>query len=220
MNSLVFLFFLNNVVATLLLGAKFVTRRDSVVKNFGVAFLFCGIAFAVWSAAVLIRPTILGTYVTIGGAFFIIAMIAFLNAGIQNIKVSSRRIILGAAIIMGALLFYTRTWVFPSAPGFSEKGMFFFNVHPIMQMTYVFALALTALPAIGMLASKFKSAYATIIHYGLIAEFVGGVLLITSIDMGNTNSMALYLTGWVIGIVYFLLWTIFLFSRKAWEGVS
>jgi len=33
----------------------------------------------------------------------------------------------------------------------------------------------------------------------------------------SANVSALLLTGWIIGIVYFLLWTTLLFSKKAWS---
>ena len=40
-------------------------------------------------------------------------------------------------------------------------------------------------------------------------------MLITSTDV-----QVLYVTGWIIGIVYFVLWTTLLFNRKAWSGAN
>ena len=220
MNISVILFFLHNVFATVILGGKFVSRRDSVTKNFGIALILDGIAFAIWSAAVALKPANLETYVTIGVVFFIASLVMFLNAGTQNISPSARRPLLVVGAVVGAVVFYLRAFVYPSAPSFSAEGLFFFNPHPIVQMLYIFGLALTALPAIDALASKFRSGYSALIRYGFIAEVVGGVILITSTNMGNTNSAALNLTGWIIGLVYFLLWTTFLFSKKAWSDVS
>ncbi len=218
MNTSVLFFFLHNVIATVFLGSKFVTRRDSVIKNFGIALILDGIAFAIWSAAVALKPENLETYVTIGTFFFIASLIAFLNAGTQTLSPSIRQTLLVLGVVVGVIVFYIRAFVYPSTPSFSAEGLFFFNPHPIVQMIYIFGLALTALPAIDALASKFQSVYAALIRYGFIAEVVGGVILITSTNVGTANSAALYLTGWVIGLVYFFLWTTFLFNKKAWSS--
>lgn len=217
MNPFVLLFFLHNVLATVLLGGKFVSRREPVTKNFGIALLLDGIAFAIWSVAVALKPANLETYVTIGVLFFIASLIAFLNAGTQNMSPSARRSLLVLGVIAGAVVFYIRAFVYPSTPSFSTEGLFFFNPHPIVQMIYIFCLALTALPAIDALASMFRGIYSSLIRYGFIAEVVGGVILITSTNAGSANVSALLLTGWIIGIVYFLLWTTLLFSKKAWS---
>ena len=218
MNPSVLLFFLHNVLATVLLGGKFVSKRDPVTKNFGIALLLDGVAFAIWSVAVALKPANLETYVTIGVFFFVASLIAFLNAGTQNMSPSARRSLLVLGVIVGAVVFYIRAFVYPSMPSFSAGGFFFFNPHPIVQMIYIFGLALTAIPAIDALASKFQGVYAGLIRYGFIAEVVGGVILITSTNAGSANVSALLLTGWIIGLVYFLLWTTLLFSRKAWSA--
>jgi hypothetical protein len=79
-------------------------------------------------------------------------------------------------------------------------------------MLYIFVLLLAVLPAVDLVASKFKSPYSSIFRYSLIAELCGGVILITSKD-----PLALYLSGWIIGLVYLVLMASFVFGRKAWE---
>lgn len=220
MNPSVLLFFVHNVLATTFLGSKFATKKNAVIRSFGFALLLNGVAFAIWSVAVATRSENLETYVTAGTAFFLLALLAFLNAGIQNMNPGARRSLLAFGIVIGMIVFYIRAFVYPSIPSFSEEGLFFFNPHPIIQMIYIFGLAFTTLPAIDALATRFRSTYSMLIRYGFIAEVVGGVILITSTNTGAANSAALYLAGWIIGIVYFLLWTTFLFSKKAWSGAS
>ncbi len=216
MYILVVLFFLHNVFATLFLGFKFRGRADSVFKNFGSSLILNGIAFAIWSVAVILRPQNLELYVTIGALFFIASLVTFFAAGIQNINESSRRSLLWTASILAIILFIVRTYVYPSQPGFSPEGLFFFNPHPIAQLIYIFGLALVALPAIDALASKFiQPAYSRLVRYGFIAQVMGGIILITS-----TNTLLLFINGLIIGVVYLLLWTLLLFSKKAWVGVN
>ena len=216
MNPLVLVFFLHNVVATLLLGFKFRGRSDAVVKHFGTALVLNGIAFAVWSVAVVTKPQSLENYITVGALFFVASLVAFLAADLQSIDASKRRTFLMAGGIVALILFLARSFVYQSQPYFSPEGLFFFNPHPVVQLIYVFGLAFAALPAVDALASKFSNlTYSRLVRYGFVAEVMGGLILITS-----TNAVLLYLTGWIIGGVYLVLWTSLLFSKKAWEGMS
>ncbi len=213
MHILVLLFFLHNVLATFLLGGKFVSRENKVFKNFGIALLLNGVAFAIWSVAVVMKPEELAQYVTFGAVFFIASLIFYLIAGTQKLSSSNRRMLTAMGVVAGVAVFYVRTYVDPSASAFSSEGLFFFNVQPLAQLLYIAGLALTALPAIDMVASNFKSPFAALVRYGFIAEVVGGIMLITSKDV-----QTLTITGWIIGVVYFVLWTTLLFNRKAWAG--
>ena len=82
-------------------------------------------------------------------------------------------------------------------------------------MLYTFALALVTLPVIDLVARKFSAPYSALVRYGLIAEVVGGIMLIT-----NKDVQTLYITGWIIGIVYLALWVTLLFNRKAWSSTN
>lgn len=214
MNPLVIVFFVHNVLATAILGYLFFKKKDPVIKNFGLALSLVAAAFTIWTLAIVAQVRNLDVFVTFGVLFFIGALVAFLNAGTQHVKEDTRKIVLFVAGVLGVFLLYIRSFVFPSQPGFSPEGFFFFNAHPIVQMFYVFGLALATFPAIEALASKFKGNTALLVRYGFIAEVVGGILLIT-----NMNLSVLILTGFVIGIVYFVLWTTFTFSKKAWSEI-
>jgi len=218
MNTLVLFYFLHNVLATLILGSTFARKRDAVIKHFGIALLLNTVAFAIWSLAVMNRPANLESYVTAGVVFFILSLIAFLSAA--TLGRGGRKQILGVAVIIAAVVFYLRMSAFPSAAAFSPEGLFFFNPHPFVALAYVFGLALCAFPAIEALASKFTGGYATLLRYGLNIEVAGGILLIVSSDSIVGSADALYLAGWIMGLMYLALWTTFAFGKKAWQGVS
>jgi len=71
------------------------------------------------------------------------------------------------------------------------------------------------LPAVDLIASKFKLSYSLIFRYSLIAQVCGGIMLIISKD-----SQVLYVTGLIIGLVYLLLLITFIFNSKAWAKVN
>jgi len=211
MDLLVGLFFLHNVLATAFLGSKFISQSDKVLKSFGIALLLNSAAFTIWSFAVLTKPDNLATYVTYGVVFFIAALVFLLNTGAQNLKSDTRMKLLVAGSLFGLVLFYLRTFVYPAIPSFSPEGFFFFNVHPLIQMFYIFGLVISALPALNLVASKFKGIYGMLIWFCFVVEVIGGIILITT-----TDAQVLYLAGLIMGIAYFAIWAPLLFSKKAW----
>ena len=215
MNPTVVVFFLHNVAATFLLGMKFRSRRDPVFKDFGSALILNGVAYTIWSAAVILRPDNLKPLVTLGVLFFLASLVFFLSAGIRKTGTLKQGPVLWTGLVVALVLFLVRTYVYPSEPGFSQEGLFFFHAHPVAQLIYIFGLALTALRGIDALASKFTDPfYARLVRYGFTIQVMGGIILLTS-----TDTLALYIDGWIIGTVYFALWTLLLFNRKAWATV-
>jgi len=216
---MVIVFYVQNVLASLLLGGKFAIRRDPVSKNFGIALLFDAIAFAIWSAAVILKPEAIQEYISFGTMAFVVSLFFLLASGVQQFQKSARTTTLVIGAIVGIGIFFLGGLTsYPSLPGFSPEGFFFFNVHPLLQALYVFAFIIAAIPAIEAISSKFRGKFATLIRYGFILELAGGILLITSVST-MASAAALYLIGWVIGIVYFALWTTILFNRSIWaEG--
>jgi len=215
MNIAVLLFFLHNILATALLGYKFVVRKDPIFKNLGTALLLDSAAFVVWSAAVILKPSNLELFVTVGAVFFIASLVFLLITGTQKVSASTKGILAVLGVIVGIALFLTRTFIYPSAPAFSSEGLFFFNLHPIVTMVYIFGLLLTAMPAIDAAASKFEQPYSALVRYGFIIEVAGGIILITTADIQVLN-----IIGWVMGAAYFSLWSILLFNRNAWKNLE
>jgi hypothetical protein len=210
MNIAVFLFFIHNVLATFFLGMKFKGRQDRAFKFFGFALLLNAVAFAVWTFGI-IRPENLLISVTIGAIIFLASLVFFLSASLQKAQPTTRLLLTGLGVVAVLGIFFVGH-ADPATAYISSEGFFFFNLGPLMQMLYIFALALATLPAVDVVASKFTSSYAALLRYGFIAEVVGGIMLITSKD-----TQVLYIVGWIIGLVYLLLWTTFLFNKKAWS---
>jgi len=212
MNILVLLFFIHNVLATTFLGIKFFGSKNRAFKNFGIAMLLNSLAFAIWTVAVVTRPANLEQVVTIGVIPFVISLVFLIICGVDNFEKEIRTKLIGAGVAVVACLFLVRTFVYPSNPMFTTDGYFFFNMHPIVQLVYVFGFVLTAVPAIFIISSKFKGIYAILVRYGFMAEVIGGIMLIT-----NRDPQALLISGWVMGFVYFALWSTLLFNSKAWS---
>jgi hypothetical protein len=214
MNISVALFFIHNVLATLFIGMKLKSHKDPVFKDFGMGLLLTGVAFAIWTAAVLFKPANLDLFVTVGAFFFIISLMSFLAAGLQ--RVANRSSLMTVGFVVALLLFILRTFVYPSNPSFSPEGLFFFNVQPIVQILYIFGLALTVLPATYALANKISNSYySRLFEYGFIIQVMGGILLLTS-----TNITVLYINGWIIGLTYLVMWTSLLFGKKDWADAK
>jgi len=215
MNILVVFFFVFNVIATFILGAKFVKQGDSqVFKVFGKALLLNALAFAIWSFGV-VQPESLLISVTIGSIIFLISLVFMFDASVLKVQmVISRRllIMLGIFIVLGI---FAIGHADPSYAFISSEGFLFFNLGPLVQMLYVFVFALASLPAFEIVASKFKNPYATIFRYGFIAQFCSGVMLMTTKD-----AQVIYATGWVIILVYLMLLITFLFNKKAWSDIN
>ncbi len=215
MNTSVVLFFLFNVLATTVLGIKFANKRDDkVFKMFGIALLFNAVSFAVWSFGV-IKPESLLSCVTLGTIIFLISLVFLFYTSIQRVEsINTRRGLMGLGVVAVIGIFYIGH-IDPVFAYISPEGYLFFNLGPLMQMLYVFVLALVALPAVDLVASKFKSTYSVIFRYSLIAQICGGIMLLTSKD-----SQVLYVTGLIIGFVYLLLLIAFIFNSKPWADVS
>ena len=215
MNISVILFFLFNVLATAVLGIKFAVKRDDkIFKIFGIALILNAIAFMVWSFG-LIRPENLLACVTLGTVAFLISLVFLFYISIQKIEsVNIRRGLMTLGVIAVLGIFYIGH-IDSVYAYISPEGYLFFNLGPLMQMLYVFILALVALPAVDLIASKFKLSYSLIFRYSLIAQVCGGIMLIISKD-----SQVLYVTGLIIGLVYLLLLITFIFNSKAWAKVN
>ncbi len=213
MNLLVVLFFAGNVLAAILLGRKFVSKSDLTLKYFGVGLLLNAFAFAMWTIGYVNSAQLLN-FVTFGAIVFLVSLIVFLYASLQNASSNNRLLVTALGAIAIIVIFFVGK-ASPTYAFISPEGLLFFNLTPIVQMLYIFALSFTTLPLINLVASKFEGSYSALVRYGFIAQIAGGIILITSNDV-----QTLYIAGWVAGTIYFVLWTTLLFSRKAWSKAN
>lgn len=213
MNIQVALFFIHSTVAPFLLGWKFTTRNNAVLKKFGIGLMLNGAAFLIWSVAVFLKPENLSTWTSAGAVPLMGAFLYYLAAGTNHLEQSTRNRAIGGGVLMLLVLFVLRTFIYPSQPYFSEDGLFFFNVMPQAVALYIFVLSSAAFPAISAVAKRMTPRYAIIVRGGFIAEVMGAIILIISYD-----TILLYINGWVISIAYVVLWTSLLFSgTKPWQ---
>lgn len=211
MNLSVVLFFLHNVLATAIIGGLFVKKDNPVFKNFGIALLLDTVAFAAWSFAV-ISPSNLFISVTIGAIFFLASLVFFVRTAAEDMPQSIRMMVTIFSVVAVGFVFFAGRFIDPADAFISAEGFLFFNLTPFVQMLYIFVLMLAAFPAIDAVTSRLNASVAHIIKYGLIAEVAGGMLLITTMDAAT-----LYIAGWVIGLVYAVLWSTLLFRKNVWS---
>ncbi len=212
MNSSVAIFFAVNVVAAALIGGRFLSKSDPVFKYFGIGLLFDALAFAFWTIG-YINSSLLLNCVTLGAISLLVSLVLFLYASLQNHSATDRILgtVLGIVVVIAIFMIGRYS---PNFAYISPEGLLFFNLTPLVQMLYVFALAFTFLPLTDLVASRLGSPYSALVRYGFIAQFVGGIMLIMSKDVQVLN-----ITGWIIGIVYLVLCAV-LFSNKAWNSAS
>ena len=213
MNTQVALYFVSNVIATLIVGAKFATKSEKTLKTFGDALLIAALAFALWTIGYLSQSMFL-IMVTAGAIALLISFYFFFRVSLHDISSNARMgfSILGIVVLLAIFIVghYSATSAF-----ISPEGFLFFNLAPFVQMLYIFALIIAAVPAMNYVASKFHGGYAALVRYGFLVEVAGGIMLITS-----TDTSTLYVAGWVIGVVNLILWVTLLVSKKAWQGIN
>jgi hypothetical protein len=214
MNTIVLLYFAGLTFSNILLGWLYGRARDKSLRMFGHGLLFLAVAFAIWSAAVIIRPQNLESWVTVGVVFLLVMLWFSISAAAYKLKPGSRALVqtLGLCLLVG--LFILRTFVLKSKPYFSSGGLFFFNPEPAVRAMYDFGMAAAVLPAVTAAGKAIKSSvYHSLFMAGWSAIVIGGVIQVSSNDI-----KLLYIDGWVMGLVYLALWTSFLLNRRAALG--
>ncbi len=196
MNATVLLFFGYTTLATLFLGYRFWSSNNKTLKWFGMGLFLNGVAFAIWSTAVLQHSANLDTWVTAGSLFLALALVAFFKASANVFGENST--FFGLGVIYTIVLFVTRTFVYPSTPSFSPEGLLFFNVQPVVQAMYILAFVWAVFPVFNYMAEKvYQGTTGEIVRYGFIVVVMGSVLLIVSTDPALVN-----IAGWAIGLAY------------------
>jgi len=214
MNIQVALYFLSNAIVTLIVGGKFATKNKKSFKAFGVALIIDAFAFVLWTIGYLNQATLL-TMITAGAIALLVSFLFFFRVPLYEEMSSKTRTnisILGAIALFVIFIIgkYSSNYAFVSTEGF-----LFFNLTPLVQMLYIFALIISVVPAVNLVASKFNGRYSSLILYGFLVQVAGGIMLITSTDV-----YTLYIVGWVIGIVNFILGGSLLLSKKIWQNVD
>ncbi len=198
------LFFVMGTGAMWFLAYKFLLAKDATYRHFGAGLGLYGLAFAIWTVLVFTKPENLEVLTTLGVIPFALAHLFFLMSSTESLKAKNRSLIIMSGVVYLAALFLLRTFVYPSHPGFSENGLFYFNAQPPVVAFYIGAFAASLVPAIYSVSQKMKDEtlkYVTQIGFTIAA--IGGIVLVTSLD-DNLQTI----NGWVMGFTYaVLLWT-------------
>lgn len=197
---LVPLFFIMGTGAMWFLAYRFWSVKGAIFRHFATGLALYGVAFGIWSVLVLTKPEDIGALTTLGVIPFAIAHLFFLMSSTEKFKAKSRSLILFSGIAYLAVMFLFRV-VYPSNPGFSENGLFYFNAQPPVVALYIGAFAASLVPAIYAVSQKMKDdSLKYITQIGFTIAAIGGIVLVTSVD-DNLQTI----NGWVMGLTYTVL---------------
>jgi hypothetical protein len=199
------LFFVVGTLAILFLASKFLSQKNSVFRNFGIGLALYGVAFAIWSVAVVTKPTNLDAITTIGVVPFAAAHLFYLMVGTEKLKASSRSLVMMLGVGYLAILLVLRAFVYTSHPAFSAKGLFYFHADPAIIALYIGAFAASLLPAINIVSQQIKDKTLRFVtQFGFTTLAIGGIVLLTSYD--DTLQT---INGWIMGTAFVMLLTVY-----------
>ncbi|MEN9739985.1 MAG: hypothetical protein RLZ72_251 [Actinomycetota bacterium] len=194
-NSNVVTFFVLGTIALGFVGFRFLTSSGVLFRRFGIGLALYALAFAVWSVIVATQPADLQLWTTLGVLPFGVAHLFHVSAATFDWKQSNRLIALGSASTFLAVLFVLRTWVFPSTPGFSDGGLFYFNADPVVTLLYILVFAGAFMPALHVVSSHIGTRWlAALTRIGFNLVVLGAVVLLASYD----DNMQ-YVNGFIMG---------------------
>ncbi len=176
-------FFVTMLLGTGLLAWWFARKKDVTLQTFGLGLAGYTAGLAAWTLLVILKPEDLQPLVLAGAVPFLLAHFAFAKVAYKNIdftKTSLLTLVVAGAI---AATFAVRTFIYPSEPYFSSEGLLYFGLHPLSIALYIATMALTLLPAISVVADRFKNGTTrSVLQVGLTALFINAVILVSGGD--------------------------------------
>lgn len=208
-NTNVVTFFVLGTIALGFLGFRFLRADGVLFRRFGLGLALYAVAFAVWSIIVATQPADLALWTSLGVIPFGVAHFFHVSAATYDWNQSNRLIALGSASTFMAILFVLRSWVFPSTPGFSDGGLFYFNADPVVTILYILVFAGAFMPALHVVSSHIGTRWlAALTRIGFNLVVLGAVVLLASYD-DNLQ----YVNGFVMGGGFLGLTVSYLIAR-------
>ena len=204
-------FFVVGTLVLAFLGWRFAGNPMPVFRQFGIGLACAAAAFALWTAIVWVRPENLHVWTSVGVALFLPGYLFFLNAATHNWLPRNRNLALGIAGVYLIVLFVLRTFITPSEPAFSERGLFYFNTQPLVLLLYIVSFIGAAMPAVNAVSRDITVPWlsrATLVCFNLV--LVCGVILLTSYD----DDLQTY-NGYLMGIAFLSLFVMYLRRKPA-----
>lgn len=197
---LVPLFFIAGTGAMWYLAYRFLAVKGAAFKHFGIGLALYGLGFAGWTVGVLTKSNI-DFWTTVGVIPFATAHLFYLMAATEKAKAATRSLLLFGGVAYLLALFIARTFIYPSDPGFSENGLFYFHAQAPVIALYLVAFTLSLLPAINTVSQNIKDKTLRLVsQVGFTILAVGGIVLVTSYD-DNLQTI----NGWVMGITWIIV---------------
>lgn len=194
---LVPLFFVFGTAAMWFTAYKFWSAKGAIYKHFGSGLALYGLGFAIWSVAVFTKSNV-DFWTTLGVIPFAAAHLFYLMAATIKTRSSTRSLILIAGAAYLTVLFFFRTFIYPSNPGFSNDGLFYFNAQAPVIAMYILAFTLSVFPAIATVSQHLKDPILRIVMQVCFPILlVGGIILVASYDDELQT-----INGWVTGITW------------------
>ncbi len=205
---LIIIFFIFSTVSTILAGLLLPRlHRTVTTKAMGWGLFLTGIAFGVWSAAVIAKPAgdSLNFWISAGAAVYIGALLFFTRAAVSKLQRNTQQLLTASVAVYAVVLWFVRL-ALPSNPGFSTDGLFYFQPSDIVSFMYIVLMAAVVLHAVQLTSEDIRESDKTsaqTFSIALVSLFIGGVLLLVGVmDVQDT---LMYLVGWGMAIAQFIL---------------
>ncbi len=209
-NLFVSLFFIHGTLGTAILAWYFLSQKKAVLKDFGWGMLGYSLGLAAWTAVVLTKPDNIKPLILAGVIPFLLAHIAYAKAA--SVKLPAKATTLSAIVILLiAATFIARTFFYPSAPYFSDKGLLYFGLQSVPVALYIAIISVSLLPAIRAVAAEIKDkAVKSVMGIGLTVLYVNSIILVSAKD-----DNLLLINGVVMSVALLMLWVKALGTAKA-----
>jgi hypothetical protein len=195
-------YFLQVVIGITILAWWFLSRKDKTLRTFGLGLVGYALGTAAWTVLVLTKPDDLQPLILIGAVPFLLAHLAFAKVAYKNLNFTKTSVL--SLVVIGTIIgtFAVRTFLYPSAPYFSEEGLLFFGLHPLSVAFYIATISLTFLPAISVVTAHLKkSPLRGVMHVGLTVLFINSIILVS----GNNDTLLL-INGIIMTVALLVLW--------------
>jgi len=195
-------FFIQMVLGTGILAWWFISRKDKILKTFGLGLAGYAAGLAAWSLLVLTKPDNLQPLILAGAIPFLLAHFAYAKVAYKNIDFTKTSLL--TLVVAGTIVatFAVRTFLYPSEPYFSGEGLLFFGLHPLSVAFYIATISLTFLPAIAVVTSHLKKgALKGVMQVGLTTLYINSIILVSGKD-----DTLLLINGVVMTTALLVLW--------------
>lgn len=201
---LVPLYFLHTAFGASVLAWWFLSQKERKLKNFGLGMAGYALGTICWAILVVTKPADLKPLILIGAIPFLLAHLAYAKAA------SNKNTLFIVTLFLIIATLVARTFLYPSEPYFSDQGLLFFGLNPIVAVLYIATISISFLPAIQSTVAEIKQKSArSIMGIGLTILYINSIILV-----GIKDSTILLINGWIMALALIALWVKALTVRR------